>query len=386
MVFEINYCWNISLCALHDVFVASDHHYGRAVILFGIPYVYTQSRILKVSWFMCLYANTVLSFISTELKLKRLLQLISTIMYFCTDQLNLTIPLYLLYLEMNCRRKWNETYQLALALLPLYLGKFECLAVQLTERYCCRHGSSISVISFISGRMTFWRLMRCVMRHSVLVERSVAKPTTASWSLPTRSHLHAVGRLCLVFIQRAPHKQLQAFARGFHPTKSRIQIRLQRCLSIRFPLLLFLSSLFCYLLSLFSLLSFFSFPSFPSFLFSFEFHSTPFPIPFPYTLSPTRWSEKCCKLPQHVPKRSVVHFNLKTALLVIAIYILCAVKKLPPAVFHWVQAAPIRYGDRSFWPWRIFWHYSRRWHKKNTQQTQPVVLFTQATQTATLQR
>ena len=25
------------------------HHYGRAVIMFGMPYVYTQSRILKVS-------------------------------------------------------------------------------------------------------------------------------------------------------------------------------------------------------------------------------------------------------------------------------------------------------------------------------------------------
>lgn len=24
------------------------HHYGRAVIMFGVPYVYTQSRILKV--------------------------------------------------------------------------------------------------------------------------------------------------------------------------------------------------------------------------------------------------------------------------------------------------------------------------------------------------
>ena len=26
----------------------TDHHFGRAVIMFGIPYVYTQSRILKV--------------------------------------------------------------------------------------------------------------------------------------------------------------------------------------------------------------------------------------------------------------------------------------------------------------------------------------------------
>lgn len=27
----------------------SVHHFGRAVIMFGVPYVYTQSRILKVS-------------------------------------------------------------------------------------------------------------------------------------------------------------------------------------------------------------------------------------------------------------------------------------------------------------------------------------------------
>jgi len=25
-----------------------DHNYGRAVVMFGIPYVYTESRILKV--------------------------------------------------------------------------------------------------------------------------------------------------------------------------------------------------------------------------------------------------------------------------------------------------------------------------------------------------
>lgn len=30
-----------------------DHHFGRAVIMFGIPYVYTQSRILKVIIFSC---------------------------------------------------------------------------------------------------------------------------------------------------------------------------------------------------------------------------------------------------------------------------------------------------------------------------------------------
>lgn len=27
---------------------SSVHHFGRAVIMFGVPYVYTQSRILKV--------------------------------------------------------------------------------------------------------------------------------------------------------------------------------------------------------------------------------------------------------------------------------------------------------------------------------------------------
>lgn len=29
-------------------FLAPVHHYGRAVVMFGVPYVYTQSRILKV--------------------------------------------------------------------------------------------------------------------------------------------------------------------------------------------------------------------------------------------------------------------------------------------------------------------------------------------------
>jgi hypothetical protein len=29
-------------------FAVANHHYGRAVIMFGVPYVYTQSRILKV--------------------------------------------------------------------------------------------------------------------------------------------------------------------------------------------------------------------------------------------------------------------------------------------------------------------------------------------------
>lgn len=27
-----------------------DNHYGRCVLLFGIPFVYTESKILKVSW------------------------------------------------------------------------------------------------------------------------------------------------------------------------------------------------------------------------------------------------------------------------------------------------------------------------------------------------
>lgn len=36
-------------CAFIFVFlVYSVHHFGRAVIMFGVPYVYTQSRILKV--------------------------------------------------------------------------------------------------------------------------------------------------------------------------------------------------------------------------------------------------------------------------------------------------------------------------------------------------
>lgn len=28
-----------------------DHHYGRAVVMIGIPYVYTESRILRVRFF-----------------------------------------------------------------------------------------------------------------------------------------------------------------------------------------------------------------------------------------------------------------------------------------------------------------------------------------------
>ena len=42
----------MSLCvstAAHTVLFTSDHHYGRAVIMFGVPYVYTESRILKLS-------------------------------------------------------------------------------------------------------------------------------------------------------------------------------------------------------------------------------------------------------------------------------------------------------------------------------------------------
>lgn len=37
-----------------------DHHYGRAVVIVGVPYVYTQSRILKVNFdnrLFC-YANS----------------------------------------------------------------------------------------------------------------------------------------------------------------------------------------------------------------------------------------------------------------------------------------------------------------------------------------
>lgn len=32
----------------NQIFFSIVHHYGRAVIMFGVPYVYTQSRILKV--------------------------------------------------------------------------------------------------------------------------------------------------------------------------------------------------------------------------------------------------------------------------------------------------------------------------------------------------
>ena len=43
-----------------------DHHYGRAVVMFGIPYVYTQSRILKVFLYIYLfnsYNETDISFL-----------------------------------------------------------------------------------------------------------------------------------------------------------------------------------------------------------------------------------------------------------------------------------------------------------------------------------
>ena len=36
----------ISLLIISSHFI--DHHYGRAVVIVGVPYVYTQSRILKV--------------------------------------------------------------------------------------------------------------------------------------------------------------------------------------------------------------------------------------------------------------------------------------------------------------------------------------------------
>jgi hypothetical protein len=37
------------------LFFTVDHHLGRAVIMFGIPYVYTQSRVLKVCSHLLLY-------------------------------------------------------------------------------------------------------------------------------------------------------------------------------------------------------------------------------------------------------------------------------------------------------------------------------------------
>lgn len=40
-----NLTWNFKLQT-----PLTDHHYGRAVIMIGVPYVYTQSRILKVSY------------------------------------------------------------------------------------------------------------------------------------------------------------------------------------------------------------------------------------------------------------------------------------------------------------------------------------------------
>ena len=34
--------------SLSILYISIVHHHGRAVIMFGMPYVYTQSRILKV--------------------------------------------------------------------------------------------------------------------------------------------------------------------------------------------------------------------------------------------------------------------------------------------------------------------------------------------------
>ncbi len=45
--FYLRYSYCVTLLLLLLLLYAV-HHYGRAVIMFGIPYVYTQSRILKV--------------------------------------------------------------------------------------------------------------------------------------------------------------------------------------------------------------------------------------------------------------------------------------------------------------------------------------------------
>ena len=48
------------------------HHYGRAVIMFGIPYVYTQSRILKVlENFLCSCLQIACSLLKARLEYLR---------------------------------------------------------------------------------------------------------------------------------------------------------------------------------------------------------------------------------------------------------------------------------------------------------------------------
>jgi len=59
-------------CISMYAFVWSDHHYGRAVILFGIPYVYTQSRILKVSQqFILLFITDLVSLFKLKLSVSK---------------------------------------------------------------------------------------------------------------------------------------------------------------------------------------------------------------------------------------------------------------------------------------------------------------------------
>jgi len=44
---EVSRVGLFSFCESYLVFSITDHHYGRCVIMFGVPYVFTQSRVLK---------------------------------------------------------------------------------------------------------------------------------------------------------------------------------------------------------------------------------------------------------------------------------------------------------------------------------------------------
>lgn len=49
-----------------------DHNYGRAVLMFGIPYQYTESRILKVSVWWCVIRTTTCTHMNTQARLEYL--------------------------------------------------------------------------------------------------------------------------------------------------------------------------------------------------------------------------------------------------------------------------------------------------------------------------
>lgn len=121
----------------------SVHHFGRAVIMFGVPYVYTQSRILKV--------RTIAVSSTTTCTLKKI-------------------------------KNFNQQKS--------YLTDWAVFSIVDVEIFPSparfRLAWSTCGITFRSERMTFWRLMPCATPPSVLAEPSEARQTTDSWFLLTR--------------------------------------------------------------------------------------------------------------------------------------------------------------------------------------------------------